>query len=88
VEAQLAQPQPQQPQQPGEGEEQKRFLQLINELLTTIHEVVYTANLIDDDIVKQHPELQDHVIAVKKLGKVSWEFFKYARGAARRQQQQ
>jgi len=65
-------------------QEQQKLLELLNELLMTIHEVVYTSNLLDDEIVKQHPELQDLVTSIKKLGKVSWNFHKYVKSLASR----
>lgn len=67
-------PQVQQP--PPEVQE---FSQILNELLVAVHEVVYTANLLEDSLVKAHPELQDLVNATKKLGRAMWRFQKLSR---------
>lgn len=62
--------------------EQKKFLELLNEMMQSIHEVVYTSNLIEGNMVQQHPELQDLVDAIKHLGRVAWEFQKLAKRMA------
>lgn len=77
------------PQIPGQttiiqSPEQKEFMDLMNKLFLGIHEVVYTSNLLDDDVVEKHPELQDLKRAVRNLGKVAWEFQKLVRKMATR----
>lgn len=62
--------------------EQKKFLELLNEMMQSIHEVVYTSNLIEGSMIQQHPELQDLVDAIKHLGRVAWEFQKLAKRMA------
>lgn len=61
---------------------QKEFLDTLNSLLLAVHEVVYTANLLEDSVVDSHPELKDHVTAVKHLGKIAWRFQKLAKRVA------
>lgn len=64
--------------------EQKEFMDLMNKLFLAIHEVVYTSNLLDDDVVEKHPELQDLKRAVRNLGKIAWEFQKLVKKMAAR----
>lgn len=61
---------------------QREFLETLNSLLLAVHEVVYTANLLEDSVVDSHPELRDHVTAVKHLGKIAWRFQKLAKRVA------
>lgn len=62
--------------------DQKRFVQLLNEMMLAIHEVVYTSNLLDQEVINKHPELQDLVESIRKLGRVGWNFQKLARRLA------
>lgn len=67
--------------------EQRRFIEVLNELLVSINDVVYTANYLDGNLVQGHPELHDLVESVRKLGKVAWEFQKIVRNMAGKAQQ-
>lgn len=78
AEAQIPTP----PQRAELPPEQKKFLELLNEMMQSIHEVVYTSNLIEGSMVQEHPELQDLVEAIKHLGRVAWEFQKLAKKMA------
>lgn len=59
--------------------DQKRFIQLLNEMMLAIHEVVYTSNLLDQEVINKYPELQDLVESIRKLGRVGWNFQKLAK---------
>lgn len=62
--------------------DQRKFIQLLNEMMLAIHEVVYTSNLLEQEVIEKHPELQDLVESIRKLGRVGWNFQKLAKRLA------
>ncbi|MEM1667433.1 MAG: hypothetical protein QXK11_07255 [Pyrobaculum sp.] len=77
-ETQRQQPQttPPPPVLPLSEEEQKKLGEIINELILTAHEAIYTSNLLEDEVVEKYPELQDLKKVLRKLGRIIWEFHK------------
>jgi len=76
------QPQPQPtPVQPTK--EQQEFLNALNDLMTSINELSFTASLLDDELLEKYPELKDLSVAVKKVVKSAWRFVKLVRRSRR-----
>ena len=76
------QPQPQ-PTVAQPTREQQEFLNALNDLMTSINELSFTASLLDDELLEKHPELKDLSIAVKKVVKSAWRFVKLVRRSRR-----
>ncbi len=73
---QQAQTPTQPPVQPPTTPEQQEFLKVLNDLMTAINELSFTAALLEEELLEKYPELKDLSKSVKKVVKAAWSFVK------------
>ena len=74
-------PQPAQQTAPQPTKEQQEFLNALNDLMSAINELSFTSPLLSQELLKEHPELEDLRNAIDRVIKSAWKFVKLVRRA-------
>jgi len=81
-EVQMPMPQIQPPQV---SEEQKKFLDALNNLIFNVQELAYAVALVPEDVVNKYPELQDLMSSAKDVIRSAYNFHKLVKAGVTKQ---
>jgi len=75
----------QQAQAQAVTEEQKKFLDALNNLIFNVQELAYTAALVPETVINQHEELKDLMNSVRDVIRSAYNFHKLVKAGVAKQ---